>query len=56
LQARVAATGTRDSQLELLLGGTSWVHHVENSIVYSFDAVKCMFSSGNVSEKLRMAW
>lgn len=55
LQARVAATGTRDSQLELLLGDTAWVHHLENSIVYSFDAARCMFSSGNVLEKMRMA-
>lgn len=54
-QGRVAATGRRDSQLELLLGGTPWVRHVENGIVYSFDAARCMFSSGNVSEKLRMA-
>ncbi|KAK8943172.1 tRNA wybutosine-synthesizing protein 2/3/4 [Platanthera zijinensis] len=26
-----------------------------NGILYSFDATKCMFSSGNLSEKLRMA-
>lgn len=28
--------------------------HRENGILYSFDATKCMFSWGNLSEKLRM--
>ncbi|BBN02828.1 tRNA wybutosine-synthesizing protein 3 [Marchantia polymorpha subsp. ruderalis] len=54
-QASVAATGTRDSQLQLLHGTSGWVEHKENGIVYCFDATKCMFSSGNVSEKLRIA-
>lgn len=48
-------TGTRDSTLELLVGDNGWVTHHENGILYSFDATKCMFSSGNRSEKLRMA-
>lgn len=48
-------TGTRDSTLEILVGDGSWVTHEENGILYSFDATKCMFSSGNLSEKLRMA-
>lgn len=46
--------GTRDSTLELLLGDNGWVTHYENDICYSLDATKCMFSSGNRSEKLRM--
>ncbi|KAL2642169.1 hypothetical protein R1flu_009756 [Riccia fluitans] len=54
-QAPVAATGTRDSQLQLLYGKDGWVEHKENGIIYCFDATKCMFSSGNVSEKLRVA-
>lgn len=54
-QAPIAATGTRDSQLQLLYGLDGWVQHRENGIVYCFDALKCMFSSGNVSEKLRVA-
>ncbi|KAL3678169.1 hypothetical protein R1sor_021125 [Riccia sorocarpa] len=54
-QAPVAATGTRDSQLQLLYGEDGWVEHKENGIIYCFDATKCMFSSGNVSEKLRVA-
>lgn len=51
----MAATKTRDSKLEVLYGENGWVEHRENGLLYCFDATKCMFSSGNVSEKLRMA-
>ncbi|XP_073108372.1 tRNA wybutosine-synthesizing protein 2/3/4 isoform X2 [Elaeis guineensis] len=54
-QGRILPTGTRDSTLEILVGDSGWVTHQENGIFYSFDATKCMFSSGNLSEKLRMA-
>ncbi|XP_010278689.1 PREDICTED: tRNA wybutosine-synthesizing protein 2/3/4 isoform X2 [Nelumbo nucifera] len=54
-QGRISPTGTRDSTLEILVGENGWVDHRENGIIYSFDATKCMFSWGNLSEKLRMA-
>lgn len=54
-QGRVAPTGTRDSTLDILVGDNGWVEHRENGILYSFDTTKCMFSWGNLSEKLRMA-
>ncbi|KAK4439340.1 tRNA wybutosine-synthesizing protein 2/3/4 [Sesamum alatum] len=54
-QGRIAQTGTRDSKLEILVGDNGWVDHREKGILYSFDAAKCMFSWGNLSEKLRMA-
>ncbi|KAK7264475.1 hypothetical protein RJT34_32084 [Clitoria ternatea] len=54
-QGPIAATGTRDSTLQILVGDNGWVNHRENGILYSFDATKCMFSWGNLSEKLRMA-
>ncbi|GMH05308.1 hypothetical protein Nepgr_007148 [Nepenthes gracilis] len=54
-QGRITPSGTRDSGLELLVGDDGWVEHRENGIIYSFDATKCMFSWGNLSEKLRMA-
>lgn len=54
-QGRILPTGTRDSTLEILVGDGGWATHQENGILYSFDATKCMFSSGNLSEKLRMA-
>lgn len=36
------------------MGEDGWVDHCEYGILYSFDATKCMFSWGNLSEKLRM--
>ncbi|PKA48659.1 tRNA wybutosine-synthesizing protein 2/3/4 [Apostasia shenzhenica] len=54
-QGRILPTVTRDSTLEVLVGESGWVTHEENGIFYSFDATKCMFSSGNLSEKIRMA-
>ncbi|RWR85073.1 tRNA wybutosine-synthesizing protein 2/3/4 isoform X2 [Cinnamomum micranthum f. kanehirae] len=54
-QGRVLRNGTRDSTLEILVGDNGWVDHNENGIIYSFDSTKCMFSFGNLSEKLRMA-
>ncbi|TVU38887.1 hypothetical protein EJB05_12282 [Eragrostis curvula] len=53
-QGKIMPNGTRDSTLELLVGDNGWVTHHENGICYSLDATKCMFSSGNRSEKLRM--
>lgn len=40
--------------MEILVGVNGWVDHCENGVIYSFDATKCMFSWGNLSEKLRM--
>ena len=37
------------------MGDSGWVDHRENGILYSFNATKCMFSWGNLSEKRRMA-
>lgn len=41
--------------MEILVGDNGWVDHHENGILYSFDSTKCMFSWGNLSEKIRMA-
>ena len=54
-QARIADNGRRESRVELLLGDDGWVAHRENGIVYCFDVSECMFSSGNVTEKSRVA-
>uniref|UniRef100_A0A0D9WZF5 tRNA wybutosine-synthesizing protein 2/3/4 n=1 Tax=Leersia perrieri TaxID=77586 RepID=A0A0D9WZF5_9ORYZ len=53
-QGKITPNGTRDSTLELLVGNNGWLTHHENGICYSLDATKCMFSSGNRSEKLRI--
>lgn len=45
----------RTPYIELLLGDNGIVNHKENQIIYRFDITKCMFSFGNVREKMRMA-
>ena len=38
----------------MLLGADAWVCHRENGVLYCLDACLCMFSSGNVTERMRM--
>ena len=52
---RVKCNEFRSSGTTLLLGKDGWVEHIDNSIKYVFDATKVMFSSGNITEKLRVA-
>ncbi|GAX76414.1 hypothetical protein CEUSTIGMA_g3859.t1 [Chlamydomonas eustigma] len=53
-QAKVANTGTRDSQAIMLLGSDGWVEHKEGGVTFCLDVTKCMFSSGNVTERMRI--
>ncbi|XP_058845347.1 tRNA wybutosine-synthesizing protein 2 homolog isoform X2 [Acipenser ruthenus] len=52
---RVSTDGFRTPTVTLLRGQDGWVQHVDNGIRYEFDVTKCMFSSGNITEKLRIA-
>ena len=45
----------RSSRALMLRGRDPWVEHADNGIRYVFDVTKVMFSSGNISEKLRVA-
>ncbi|XP_061862640.1 tRNA wybutosine-synthesizing protein 2 homolog isoform X2 [Colius striatus] len=54
-QGRVLPDGLRSPNVTLLLGQDGWVEHVDNGIRYTFDVTKCMFSPGNITEKLRVA-
>eukprot|EP00117_Sycon_ciliatum_P017462 scpid87707/ scgid16447/ tRNA wybutosine-synthesizing protein 2 homolog; Alpha-amino-alpha-carboxypropyl transferase TYW2 len=54
-QGRISDTGERFPQVDLLLGSDPWVHHVDNGVTYSFDVRHCMFSQGNITEKIRMS-
>ncbi|NXQ63582.1 TYW2 protein, partial [Anthoscopus minutus] len=54
-RGRVMPDGTRTPRVTLLLGQHGWVEHVDNGIRYTFDVTKCMFSPGNITEKLRVA-
>uniref|UniRef100_UPI0037E943A9 tRNA wybutosine-synthesizing protein 2 homolog n=1 Tax=Semicossyphus pulcher TaxID=241346 RepID=UPI0037E943A9 len=53
--SRIARDGFRSPMVTMLLGEHSWVTHVDNRIRYEFDVTKCMFSAGNITEKLRVA-
>ncbi|NXY51385.1 TYW2 protein, partial [Ceuthmochares aereus] len=54
-RGRVLPDGMRSPSVTLLLGQDGWVEHVDNGIRYTFDVTKCMFSPGNITEKLRVA-
>ncbi|NXD76446.1 TYW2 protein, partial [Halcyon senegalensis] len=54
-RGRVLPGGMRSPSVTLLLGRDGWVEHVDNGIRYTFDVTKCMFSPGNITEKLRVA-
>ncbi|XP_007520848.2 tRNA wybutosine-synthesizing protein 2 homolog [Erinaceus europaeus] len=54
-RGRVSADRTRTPAVRLLLGDHGWVEHVDNGIRYLFDVTQCMFSFGNITEKLRVA-
>ena len=52
---KISCDGFRTPGATLLLGEDGWVEHIDNGVKYIFDITKCMFSSGNVSEKIRVA-
>ena len=53
--SRILPDGYRSSGAEVLLGTDPWATHVDNGVTYVFDITKIMFSSGNISEKLRIS-
>lgn len=52
---KISKDGFRTPMVVMLLGDSSYVTHIDNHIRYEFDITKCMFSSGNITEKLRIA-
>ncbi|XP_037658754.1 tRNA wybutosine-synthesizing protein 2 homolog [Choloepus didactylus] len=54
-RGRVSPDSSRTPAVTLLLGDHGWVEHVDNGIRYKFDVTQCMFSFGNITEKLRVA-
>ena len=58
---RLALSGTisddnfRSPKVTLVLGEDGWVDHVDNGVHYTFDVTRCMFSAGNITEKIRVA-
>ena len=53
-KSTICRDGFRTPQVSLLLGHSGWVMHIENGIKYTFDVTKCMFSAGNITEKMRV--
>ena len=45
----------RSSDICMILGNNGWVKRKENGITYFYDITKCMFSDGNITEKMRVA-
>lgn len=54
-QKRIRHGPMRKSQVELLFGNNGMILHKENGILFEFDTTKVMFSSGNVSERIRVS-
>ncbi|XP_062513565.1 tRNA wybutosine-synthesizing protein 2 homolog isoform X2 [Corticium candelabrum] len=50
-QSVIKSDEFRSPTVDLVRGDSGWVKHKENGIVYCYDVTKCMFSSGNISEK-----
>ena len=55
VQSVVSSDYYRTPIIDLVLGDSGWVEHTDNGVRYIFDVTKCMFSQGNITEKLRMA-
>ena len=53
VQAPIANDLYRSSQVRMLLGSPQ-VHFNDHGLIYSFDASKVMFSSGNITERRRI--
>ncbi|KAL3842241.1 hypothetical protein ACJMK2_020277 [Sinanodonta woodiana] len=54
-KSAISSDGFRTPQVSLLLGEDGWVEHIDNGIRYTYDVTRCMFSAGNITEKLRIA-
>lgn len=54
-KSAITDDGFRTPQVTLLKGSDSWVCHIDNKIKYHYDITRCMFSAGNITEKMRMA-
>ncbi|KAG9272742.1 hypothetical protein AMEX_G13763 [Astyanax mexicanus] len=52
---QISQDGFRTPVVTMLLGDNSYVTHIDNHIRYEFDVTRCMFSFGNITEKLRIS-
>nr|XP_054757817.1 uncharacterized protein LOC129263926 [Lytechinus pictus] len=54
-RGRIQSDDFRSPHTEMVLGSDPLVEHRDNGIIYSFDIRYSMFSSGNITEKLRVS-
>jgi len=54
VQDNIQSNDFRSPNVTFKLGTDPWVIHIDNKIKYSFNITKSMFSSGNITEKIRM--
>ena len=54
-RGRINDNEYRSSKVKIILGKDGWVSRKENGITYMYDITKCMFSDGNITEKMRIA-
>ncbi|ESO86943.1 hypothetical protein LOTGIDRAFT_128178, partial [Lottia gigantea] len=47
--------GFRTPQVRLVVGDDGWVEQVDNKLRFTYNITKCMYSIGNITEKLRLA-
>lgn len=55
IEDRINNDGFRSPNVRLIYGSDGTVERKENGIKFSYDVTKCMFSKGNISEKMRMS-
>ncbi|CAG2167576.1 unnamed protein product [Oppiella nova] len=55
VKSKISSDDFRTPNVRLIRGHDLWVTHKDNGIIYSLDASKCMFSFGNIHEKLRVS-
>jgi len=54
IQDNILSNDFRSPDVTFKLGTDPWVVHIDNRIKYTFNITKSMFSSGNITEKIRM--
>ena len=55
LQQHIAKDKVRSSQVKLLNSDDGWTTFLDKGVKFTFDVTKVMFSSGNVTERHRIA-
>ena len=52
---QITSNSFRSPKTELLYGDNGWITRKDNGITYTYDITRCMFSDGNITEKMRLA-